>query len=114
MSRHGSFFVPSSTRHPYPRTRSATSRVHGRTARVGAEPTLVEEYPLTARRLAVAQAWRFQEGLGLRIAAKGASEAIADLCQLSDRDRDALTSRVTALAASGWRVLGVAEASWPE
>jgi Ca2+-transporting ATPase len=53
------------------------------------------------------------------IAAKGAPEAIADLCHLSASDLAALTQSVDAMAAEGLRVLGVARASfagqtWPE
>ena len=39
---------------------------------------------------------------------------MADLCHLSLREREDLSSRVAALAMSGWRVLGVAEAPWNE
>jgi Ca2+-transporting ATPase len=53
------------------------------------------------------------------IAAKGAPEAIADLCHLDAADRAALTQSVDAMAAEGLRVLGVARASfagqvWPD
>jgi Ca2+-transporting ATPase len=53
------------------------------------------------------------------IAAKGAPEAIADLCHLSAADFAALKQSVDAMAAEGLRVLGVARASfagqtWPD
>ena len=44
------------------------------------------------------------------IAAKGAPEAIADLCHLDPSQTAALDSQVTALADRGLRVLGVAKA----
>jgi Ca2+-transporting ATPase len=53
------------------------------------------------------------------IAAKGAPEAIADLCHLNATDLAALTRSVNDMAAEGLRVLGVARASfvgeaWPD
>jgi len=53
------------------------------------------------------------------VAAKGAPEAIADLCHLSAADRDALTLAVNGMAAGGLRTLGVARArfagqTWPD
>ena len=53
------------------------------------------------------------------IAAKGAPEAIADLCHLNAPDVAALTRSMDAMAAEGLRVLGVARASfagqtWPD
>jgi Ca2+-transporting ATPase len=52
------------------------------------------------------------------VAAKGAPEAIAELCHLGVSDRTALTESVEAMAVEGLRVLGVARASfaghdWP-
>ncbi|WP_198027950.1 cation-translocating P-type ATPase [Bradyrhizobium murdochi] len=52
------------------------------------------------------------------VAAKGAPEAIAGLCQLSAADRAALTQSIDAMASAGLRVLGVARAAhsgqnWP-
>jgi Ca2+-transporting ATPase len=74
-----------------------------------AEHELVREYPLTPELLAVTHAWRVDDGETL-LAAKGAPEAIADLCAL-DHDASARVQRdVAALAADGLRVLGVARA----
>ncbi len=79
----------------------------------GAGLELVREYPLTSTLLALSQAWQ-RPGCGeLQIASKGAPEAIAELCHLTQTEREALAGRVTALAASGLRVLGVAHAAWP-
>ncbi len=46
------------------------------------------------------------------IAAKGAPEAIADLCHLNDAEHAALTKSVDAMAPDGLRVLGVARATF--
>jgi Ca2+-transporting ATPase len=69
---------------------------------------LAREYPLTPDLLAMSQVWSDDVGRG-RIAAKGAPEAVFDLCHLS-RDRTAeLLGRAHALAGQGLRVLAVAE-----
>ena len=46
------------------------------------------------------------------LATKGAPEAVADLCHLSDEGRDAIRRQVEAMAARGLRVLGVARGRW--
>jgi len=72
---------------------------------------LAREYPLSAGLLAVTHAWRVPGAAGFVIAAKGAPEAIADLCRLTADDARRLMGRVEALGASGFRVLAVARAS---
>jgi len=69
---------------------------------------LVREYPLSSGLLALSHVWKAPDGAGLVIAAKGAPEAIADLCHLPPEQTRALTQHVTALASQGLRVLGVA------
>lgn len=69
---------------------------------------LAREYPLTPRLLAMAQAWTAEDGRRC-LAAKGAPEAIFDLCHLPAERREALLDRVRTLAADGLRVLAVAE-----
>jgi len=70
--------------------------------------SLEREYPLTPALLAVSQAWRTGNGDELVVAAKGAPEAIADLCHLPEEKRQSLTKEVTLLASEGFRVLAVA------
>jgi Ca2+-transporting ATPase len=71
---------------------------------------LVREYPLSEDLLALSHVWRSPDLQDYVIAAKGAPEAIADLCHL-DTDRSAaLTEQVEAATAGGLRVLGVARA----
>jgi Ca2+-transporting ATPase len=71
--------------------------------------TLVQEYPLSSALLAVCQVFRRQDGDGeLVVAAKGAPEAIAELCHLSAERRVQFDREVAALAQQGLRVLGVA------
>lgn len=77
----------------------------------GHQWTLVHIYGLRPGLLAVSNVWQKTEGgQQFVVAAKGAPEAIADLCHLSVADLSALTQSVDAMAAEGLRVLGVARA----
>ena len=71
---------------------------------------LLRRYPLTPHRLAVTHVWRDAASNRLTAAAKGAPEAIIRLCHLADEDADAVLKEATDMAASGLRVLGIAEA----
>ena len=73
---------------------------------------LLREYPLSPELLAVAHAWRARGLERFVVAAKGAPEAIADLCHLSENEVRRLTSRVEELARDGLRVLAVAKAGF--
>ncbi len=68
---------------------------------------LEREYPLQSDLLVFSRLWRDDEG-GLQLAAKGAPEAIADLCHLDGGQSSALLAAADALAARGLRVLAVA------
>ncbi|MBX5454950.1 MAG: cation-translocating P-type ATPase [Acidobacteriia bacterium] len=69
-------------------------------------------YGLTPELMAVTQVWRTPaEDEPLRVAAKGAPEAIAELCRLDAEKRAALVEEADRMAAAGMRVLAVAEAS---
>ena len=48
--------------------------------------TLVREYPLSQELLAMSRVWKSRETEDYVIAAKGAPEAVADLCHLEERD----------------------------
>jgi P-type Ca2+ transporter type 2C len=72
--------------------------------------TLVREYPLSEHLLALSHVWVSPGGGEYVIAAKGAPEAIADLCHFTDAQCDALTAEVSEMADEGLRVLGVARA----
>ena len=73
---------------------------------------LQREYPLSKELLAMSRVWRSPDETRFVIAAKGAPEAIADLCHLPAEERAALALRIGALAATGRRVLGVARAAF--
>jgi Ca2+-transporting ATPase len=74
--------------------------------------TLVREYPLSEHLLAMSHVWKSRETPDYVIAAKGAPEAIADLCHLDPSRARALSADVAAMAADGLRVLGVARATF--
>ena len=84
------------------------------TEHVHADWELVREYPLSEKLLALSHVWRSPGGGNYVVAAKGAPEAIADLCHF-DADRlAALTRDVEAATSTGLRVLGVACARFDE
>ncbi|MBP1929200.1 Ca2+-transporting ATPase [Methanolinea mesophila] len=73
---------------------------------------LVIEYPLSPELLAMSNVWMSPDGTDYVIAAKGAPEAVADLCHLDVSSMKDLTVQVDAMAAEGLRVLGVAKAAF--
>jgi Ca2+-transporting ATPase len=72
--------------------------------------TLVREYPLSQSLLAMSQVWKSRDGADYVIAAKGAPEAIFDLCHLDDAQIEALQEAVAAMASEGLRLIAVARA----
>lgn len=80
---------------------------------------LAREYELSPQLLAMTHLWQVGEGPHDIAAAKGAPEAVAELCALPAELRDAIAEQAAALADQGLRVLGVAralhhsETPWP-
>lgn len=74
---------------------------------------LEREYGLSPALPALSRVWRDDDG-ALRVAAKGAPEAIATLCALGDAERAALSAEVEVLASRGLRVLAVAVGEVPD
>jgi Ca2+-transporting ATPase len=72
--------------------------------------TLIYEYPLSKDLLALSHVHRVPQGERYVIAAKGAPEAIADLCHLGEEENAGLNRAVRSMADAGLRVLGVAKA----
>ncbi len=70
---------------------------------------LEREFALSEHLLAMSNVWRSTETKKHVIAAKGAPEAIADLCHFSPSRREELAAQVDLLAREGLRVLGVAK-----
>jgi P-type Ca2+ transporter type 2C len=75
---------------------------------------LQREYPLSRELLTMSRVWRSPDRSEFIIAAKGAPEAVADLCHLSESERSALARRIGILAEKGRRVLGVARATFQD
>ena len=71
--------------------------------------TLLREYPLSPDLLAMSHVWQSADAKQYEIAAKGAPEAIADLCHFTPEQQHTLATQVSAMAAKGLRVLGVAK-----
>ncbi|HUI67747.1 MAG TPA: cation-translocating P-type ATPase [Nitrospirota bacterium] len=71
--------------------------------------TLVREYPLSNSLMALSHVWKSPKGDEYVIAAKGAPEAIADLCHFSEGQKQELAKSVETMAMNGLRILGVAK-----
>ncbi len=83
------------------RTLSNTEHLH-------ASWTLQREYPLSKELLAMSRVWVSTSGEDLIIAAKGAPEAIADLCHFDAQGLKWLEKKIDILSSQGKRVIGVA------
>ncbi|MFZ6759442.1 cation-translocating P-type ATPase [Undibacterium sp. Ji50W] len=73
---------------------------------------LIDEYPLSKELLAMSRVWASEDKEQYIIAAKGAPEAIADLCHLPKEQVQELMLQVNLMAEQGLRVLGVARATF--
>lgn len=73
---------------------------------------VVREYPLAKSLLAISEVWRSPDSNEFVIAAKGAPEAVADLCHMEEGEATRLNEATTGMAANGLRVLGVAKAGF--
>jgi len=73
---------------------------------------LEREYPLSGELLAISNVWRYPDGDRYVIAAKGAPEAVMDLCHLGEEDRSEIQALVEELSEEGLRILGVARADF--
>ncbi|MDP9107846.1 MAG: cation-translocating P-type ATPase [Pseudomonadota bacterium] len=76
-----------------------------------ADWVMVREYALTPQLLAMSHAWKSPESARLLVAAKGAPEAIAELCHMSTATLRLLQESIDRMATQGMRVLGVAAAT---
>jgi len=72
--------------------------------------TLVRQYPLSPGLLAMSHVWRSIDGDRWIVAAKGAPEAVEDLCHLDLAHARPIADEAAVLAEQGLRVLGVAGA----
>lgn len=81
------------------------------TEHLHADWTLAREYPLSPVLLVMARAWNVPGAATRYIAAKGAPEAVAQLCRLSAEEGARLKIVTEKMASQGLRVLGVAKAT---
>ena len=72
---------------------------------------LLREYPLSPHLLAMSHVWQSADGKQYEVAAKGAPEAIFDLCHFTPQQQQSLAAQVSEMANLGLRVLGVARAA---
>ncbi|MCL4499052.1 MAG: cation-translocating P-type ATPase [Chloroflexi bacterium] len=112
------FSILSSQRDPFDPMEKAIKELGeaylARTEHIHFEWTLVREYPLSPELLAMSHVWRAPGGRDYVIAAKGAPEAIFDLCHLDKDERERLLARVASMADEGLRVLGIARSYFRE
>jgi Ca2+-transporting ATPase len=74
--------------------------------------TLVHEYELTPQLPAVTHVWKRNDEVNLRVAAKGAPEALAAVCGLEPDAAARVLQRTEELASDGLRVLAVADSEF--
>ncbi len=86
----------------------------GQTEHLHPEWTLLKQYPLSPELLALSHVWTTVDGAMHPIAAKGAPEAVIELCHLKPEESAEISAQVKVLAAAGLRVLGVAKSRFPD
>ncbi|MDD5177064.1 MAG: cation-translocating P-type ATPase [Sterolibacterium sp.] len=84
------------------------------TEHLHADWDLAREYELSPDLLAMSHLWRIPGHRHQAVAAKGAPEAIADLCHLAEAARQRVAAQAAEMADRGLRVLGVAKAAHRE
>lgn len=87
------------------RTLSGTEHIH-------TNWKLMREYPLSAEILAMSHVWQSPDEMEYIIAAKGAPEAIANLCHFSETQHQVMVNQIDRMANHGLRVIAVARASF--
>ncbi|MBI2988665.1 MAG: cation-translocating P-type ATPase [Deltaproteobacteria bacterium] len=110
------FAILASQREPFDPMEKALRQLGGRhlcgTEHLHDDWNLVREYPLSQTMLSLAHVWESPGGGEFVIAAKGAPEAIADLCHLDGAQMQALAGPIYSMADEGLRILGVARATF--
>ncbi len=72
---------------------------------------MVHEYPLGGKPPMMTHLFENEQGRRI-VAAKGAPEALMNVCKLTDTEKQQIENAITTLATDGFRVLGVGEASF--
>jgi len=87
-------------------------RYLGDTEHLHADSTLLREYPLSRRLLAVSRVWQSPDSRVRVVAAKGALAAIAQLCRFSVAELGTVRGHADKMAEEGLRILAVARAEF--
>lgn len=85
-----------------------------KTEHLHADWMLERGYPLSPTLLAMSHVWKSPTGKDYVLAAKGAPEAIADLCHLNAERTQQIGEQVGIMAKEGLRVLGVARGKYKQ
>lgn len=91
----------------------AGARLLANTEHLHSDWALIDDYPLSRQMLAMSRVWQSPDRSEYLIAAKGAPEAIIDLCHLDPARAARIAAQVAAMANDGLRVIGVASATFP-
>jgi Ca2+-transporting ATPase len=106
------FGILSSRKDPFDPMEKALQRIGqnylAKTEHLHADWQLLQEYPLSTELLAMSCVWETPNRVQI-VAAKGAPEAIADLCHFTNEQQQELAQHVQSMAKEGLRVLGVAK-----
>ena len=73
---------------------------------------LLQQYPLSEKLLAMTHVFKPSGKKDYLVAAKGAPEAIVDLCHLDKKEKERILAQVAKIANDGLRVLGVAKSTF--
>jgi P-type Ca2+ transporter type 2C len=107
------FAVLASKQDPFDPMEKAIRRMGDRyltgTEHLHATWALVREYPLSPGLLALSHVWQSPSSTDYVVAAKGAPEAVAELCHFETARRETLSRQVATMAGRGLRVLAIAE-----
>ena len=107
------YSILASKRNPFDPMEIAFQQFGGRflrdTEHLHPEWSLVREYPLSPNLLAVSRVWKTSKRAACVLAAKGAPEAITQICHASQQQLRNILDAASDIAGRGFRVLGVAK-----
>jgi Ca2+-transporting ATPase len=108
------FSILASERNPFDPMEKAIRQLGyytlNRTEHLHDDWTMIQEYPLSENLLALSHVHKTPDQDRYVVAAKGAPEAIADLCHMDAAQSEALSHNVQAMANDGLRIIGIAKA----
>jgi len=108
------FSILASERNPFDPMEKAIRQLGyytlNRTEHLHDDWTVIQEYPLSEHLLALSHVHKTSDQDRYVVAAKGAPEAIADLCHMDAAQSEALSRNIQAMANDGLRIIGVAKA----